>query len=136
MEFRVIDHTADLGIEVRAKTLEELFEGAAYGMMSLIVDPHSVEGNIKKEVIVDAEDLEGLMFTWLNELIYIINVEGVLFSGFDVTLDGTKLKATLSCEKFDPKRHKIKDEIKAATYHDLSIEKKNGDWEVRVIFDV
>lgn len=137
MEFRIIEHTADTGIEVRAPTLNELFEGAACAMMSIITDSSKVHETAEKEASLDAGDLGELMFVWLNELIYIINSGAFLFSRFEVEVEDTALRARMWGEEIDPDRHGLMLDIKAATYHELEVRQTaDGSWEARVIFDV
>ncbi len=137
MRFKTIEHTADIGIEVEADTLEELFEGAALGMLSIIVDPsRDIGGGIEVEVSLEAGDIEGLLFEWLNELLFIIDARGILLS--EVQVDGINdlhLEATIRGEKIRQGGDRLMTEVKAATFHQLLV-KKRGTWFARVIFDV
>ncbi|MDD5447643.1 MAG: archease [Actinomycetota bacterium] len=152
MEVRVIDHTADVGIEVEAESLEELFEGTAYGMFSLMLDPSCQVGHtVKRDISIDAEDPEELMFEWLNELIYLFDAEEFLLSSCEVKRiegikeargspsfqgDTLKLAASVEGERYDPRKHTIGIELKAATYHQLRLERRGAFWYSRIIFDV
>lgn len=134
---RVIEHTADIGIEVEADSLEELFEGAAEGMFSYIIDPSLVSEVERRHVEIDAADLEELMFSWLNELTYILGAEGLLLSRFDIErVATTRLEATVCGEPIDPGRHSDAEEVKAATYHQMVVAEREGTWLARIIFDV
>ncbi len=137
--FDVIEHTADIGITGYGKDLKEVFENTAIGMFSLIADLNTVENKIQIEVEVEAEDLEGLMAAWLNELIYLAETKGLLFKDFQIMeLSEERLKANALGQKIDPLRHTIKTEIKAATYHLLKLEESagRGGPKSQVIFDV
>ena len=137
MRFRTIEHTADIGIEVEADNLSELFEGVAAAMFSLIVDPDTVRQTVERELSLEAGDLEELLFMWLNELLFVLYAEGLLFSGFKVKDIGEdRLVATATGEKLDPQRHRLDEEIKAATYHEMMVERRDDGWKARVIFDV
>lgn len=137
MECRIVEHTADIGIHVEAGSADELFEGAASGMFSLIADTSKVEGSRAVEVRLEADDTEGLLFSWLNELLYLADSRGMLFSGFSVTgVEGGHMRATARGEGFDPSRHMMEREVKAATYHDLEVREEGGRWTATVIFDV
>jgi SHS2 domain-containing protein len=86
-------------------------------------------------VELNEADPEALLFEWLNQLLYIFDVERLLFKRFDVyEFDGRHLKATCYGEKYNPKRHQIKLGVKSATYHMMKVDAKKG--EVQVIFDV
>lgn len=137
MRFKTVEHTADIGIEVKADTLEELFEGAALGMLSIIVDPSSDIGRgIEVEISLEAGDIEGLLFEWLNELLFIMDARGVLLSVFQVDgINDLHLEATVRGEKIRQGENRLMTEVKAATFHQLLVEKR-GTWFARVIFDV
>lgn len=137
MRFRTIEHTADIGIEVEADNLSELFEGVAAAMFSLMVDPDTVRQTVERELSLEAGDLEELLFMWLNELLFVLYADGLLFSGFKVKDIGEdRLVATATGEKLDPQRHRLDEEIKAATYHEMMVERGDDGWKARVIFDV
>ncbi len=137
MKFNTIEHTADIGIEVEADTLEELFAGAALAMFSIMVDVEGVEPVVSREVKLEAADLGELMFRWLNELIFFVSAKGLLLSRFEVkSVSDCGLEATVAGEPVDPARHSLELEIKAATYYELAVEKKEGTWFARAIFDV
>jgi protein archease len=135
--FRTIEHTADIGIEVEADTLAELFAGAAEGMFSLIVAPGVGSQHLSRHLTLEANDLEELMFTWLNELLYLLDAQGLLLSRFEIArVEPSFLDATVSGESFDEGRHRLMEEIKAATYHQMTVEHRGGKWFSRIIFDV
>lgn len=136
--FEIIEHTADIGIRAFGSTEAEAFENAATGMFSLIAahddDVRSVQ---EFPVEVTAEDRETLLVEWLNELLYIFESNRVLLSRFQVQeLGETHLVAKAWGEPVDEQRHEFKDDIKAATYHMLKVEKTPEGWEADVIFDV
>jgi len=133
--FRLIEHTADIGLVAYGKSLAEAFANAAYGLFSLIVEPNKVKEKESRKVTVQAQDAEGLLFNWINELIYIFEVERLLFKSFDITeFTGQSLEATCWGEKYDPSRHQLKTGVKSATYHMLKVDGEKN--RVQVIFDV
>ncbi len=132
--FEVIDHTADIGLAAYGRDLREAFANMAYGMFSLIAELEEVDEKTSREVEVSADDREALLVRWLNELLYLFDVENIIFKRFDITdLEEDRLKAMVYGEKVNPERHHLKAGIKAATYHMLKIEK---GFRVQVIFDV
>jgi SHS2 domain-containing protein len=134
--FEIIDHTADIGIAAYGADLKQAFANAAYGLFSLMVDLEDVGDDICREVEVTAEGWEDLLVAWLNELIYLFDVENILFKRFRVAeLTETRLSASCYGEKIDPERHKIKMGVKAATYHMLKVEEGDG-FRVQVLFDI
>ncbi len=137
MKYRTIEHSADIGIEVEACSLEELFAGAATGMLSLIVDPATVAPEAPRDVTLDAGDLEELMFKWLNELLYLLGAEGLLPSRIQVhRVEELRIEASVWGEPAEAGRHQALEEIKAATYHDMRVEHREDGWFARIIFDV
>jgi SHS2 domain-containing protein len=137
LEFRTVDHTADIGIEVEAASLTELFEAAARGMFSLITDLTLVSSVVTREVEINSGDLEELMFKWLNELLFLLSTELLLFSRFDVRMvREDRLEAIVGGEGLDLAKHEVTAEMKAATYHDLEVRDDDDSWFARVIFDV
>ena len=135
-DFEFIEHTADVGIVAYGVDMQEAFVNAARGMFSLIVEAESVRGITHHDIEVTAPDEESLLVTWLNELIYLFDVENILFSRFDITeLDTNRLKARAYGEPVDNTRHKLKTGIKAATSHMVEVDRSEGG-RVRVLFDI
>ncbi len=134
--FDIIEHTADTGIVAYGAELKEAFINAAYAMFTLIADLEGVGEDLCRHIEVEAKDQESLLISWLNELLYLFDVEWIIFKRFEVTeLGETSLKAEAYGELVDKTRHNLKAGVKAATYHMLRVEKDNG-YNVRVIFDV
>jgi SHS2 domain-containing protein len=138
-DYRQLDHTADLGLLVRAPSAELLFERMAAALFDVMledideVDP----GGRSIEVTVEAPDREALLVTWLNELIGIAIREEVVLSEFEVRDVGIdRLSARVGGEPLDPARHRYETEIKAATYHYLLVSEDDDGWSGRVILDV
>ena len=124
-----------MGLVAYGKSLAEAFANAAYGLFSLIVEPNKVKEKESRKVTVQAQDAESLLFNWINELIYIFEVERLLFKSFDITeFTGKRLEATCWGEKYDPSRHQLKTGVKSATYHMLKVDGEKN--RVQVIFDV
>ena len=133
--FQLIEHTADIGLTANGSNLAEAFANAAYGLFSIITELNRVREVESLVVTVNAEDAEGLLFNWLNHLIYVFEVEHLLLKGLDITeFTEHNLKATCRGERYDPSRHQLKLGVKSATYHMLKV---NGEKNrVQVIFDV
>lgn len=124
-----------MGLVAYGKSLAEAFANAAYGLFSLIVEPNKVKEKESRKVTVQAQDAESLLFNWINELIYIFEVERLLFKSFNITeFTGRSLEATCWGEKYDPSRHQLKTGVKSATYHMLKVDGEKN--RVQVIFDV
>jgi SHS2 domain-containing protein len=135
--FEIIDHTADVAIAAYGADIKKAFSNAALGMFSIITDIDKVNETVIRDVEVTAEDMKDLLVSWLNELLFICEVEKILLKKFDISeLNGTRIVAKCYGEKIDPKRHRIKTEIKAATYHMTQIEEKRDVVRIQVLFDI
>jgi len=133
--FELIEHTADMGLVAHGHDLAEAFANAAYGLFSIIADLGRVQEAESRQVELKEQDVETLLFEWLNHLLYVFDVEMLLLKRFDIEhFDGSSLKATCYGEKYDPARHRLKRGVKSATYHMLKVDQENN--QVRVIFDV
>jgi SHS2 domain-containing protein len=133
--FRFIEHTADMGLVAYGGTLAEAFANAACGLFAIIGEPKTFRETESREIRLSEENPEDLLFEWLNRLIYFFDVEGLLFKRFEVLLSGEgELTATGYGERYDPSRHHLKRGVKAATYHQLRVDREKN--QVRVIFDI
>ncbi|MFC1942024.1 archease [Chloroflexota bacterium] len=133
--FELIEHTADVGVKAYGKNLAEAYANAAYGLFSIIAELDNVQESEFRRVEIVEEDPEGLLFEWLNSLLYLFDVEMLIFRRFDITeLDRKHLKATCYGEKNDPSRHQLKTGVKSATYHMLKVDREKN--QVQVIFDI
>jgi SHS2 domain-containing protein len=136
-DFEFLDHTADAGIIAYGDDLKGAFSNAARGMFSLIADLKDFSETEERDTELDSPDVENLLIAWLNELIYLFDVENIVFKNFEiVTLSDTHIEAKNFGEKVDASRHKLKLGIKAATYHMLKIDKLGNKTRVQVLFDI
>jgi SHS2 domain-containing protein len=136
-DFEVIAHTADIGMIAYGTDMKQAFANAAQGLFSLITELDTIKEKEQRNIEVTAPDREALLVNWLNELIYLFEAKEMLFSRFDITsLTDTELRASGYGEKIDLAKHKLKTQVKAATYHMLKIEQNEGGWKAQVIFDV
>ena len=137
MPYTLIDHTADLGIRVRATGLPELFEEAAAAMFDLITGGSRAAVAAVQEMKVGGRDRPDLMVNWLRELLYLWNGDQLLVARTCIdAISGHDLSARVWTEVFDPVRHELHHEIKAVTYHDIAVRQGGEGWEAVVIFDV
>ncbi|MEP9411565.1 MAG: archease [Candidatus Brocadia sp.] len=136
-KYILINHTADIGIDVFGNSLQELFTNAAFALFDIIADLSKVEGTAEYAISVSGIDREQLMVNWLSELLYLHDVKNLLFRDFCITdiLDN-QLNATVRGEAFREDKHVIKTGIKAVTYHCLSIVLEDNKWKARIIFDI
>jgi len=131
--FEEIEHTADWALRVRGQNLTDLFRNAALGMLSLL-DIEPVPGNSESRFFeLKAEDAETLLVSWLEELLYPLEVENAAVVDFQVeVLEKVLLKATIELKKIAS----IKKEIKAVTFNELDIRTVDSGYETIIVFDV
>ncbi|ACX72609.1 protein of unknown function DUF101 [Methanocaldococcus vulcanius M7] len=139
--FKYFETTADIGVEAVGKSLEEAFKEGARGLYNIMVDVDKIEKNGKIEFEVSGDDLESLLYNFLNELLYYTDVENMVFGDFDIDIKkdnkgGYKLKCVAYGEEIDKKKHNVKEEVKAITYHKMEVKKNNNGWIVRYIVDL
>ena len=135
--YELVDHTADLGIRVWADDVTGLFKEAAKALFDIITDLTKVEAHVKREIVVQGSGQEELMVAWLNELLYLHEVERLLLCDFSIVeIDEGRVTGVANGEEFDEARHSVKTEVKAVTYHQLEIKEHGGRWQAQVIFDI
>ncbi|HHS98365.1 MAG TPA: archease [Chloroflexi bacterium] len=131
--FEEIEHTADVALRVWGKDLKELFINAARGMAWLLADPETVEPTVEVALDLDGFDAETLLVTWLGELLYYNEAEGLVFTEFDLDeITPTHLRGVArGGVPGETRRH-----IKAVTFHNLNIHSTGHGLETTIVFDV
>lgn len=138
--YRFLDHMTDAVIEAHGATLEEAFEQAARGLVDTMVDIAGVRPD--KEVAIEAQghDLESLLFDWLDKVMLLLVADGFAMSGFSVKIKEQQgnysLVGTARGEKLDLSRHHYKVEIKAVTYHEMSVRQEEGKTTLKFLLDL
>ena len=139
-KFEYLDHTADIGIRVFAKTHTALFAHAAEGLYALIFTRIPAGKRRKRIVTLNAPSMEDLIGFWLNELISLFYTYSFIATSFTLTITGNKescsLKADLEGIIASTEALYMKEEIKAASYHNIKISENKRGYEVDIIFDV
>ncbi len=135
--FEIFAVTADKGIRAWGRNLPEVFLNTARGLWSLMVEPGAARAERMLPVKVEAGDRETLLVAWLNELLYLHEVEEFVAAEFAITrLSDTMLEAEVWGERVDRARHPLVGHVKAATYHLLRVQPAEGGWEAQVVVDV
>lgn len=143
--YETFEHTADLGLRIRAADLDTLFAEAGMALFSTVVDDLSTVRPVDRiEIRLGGADLVYLLFDWLNELLYRYETEHVVFSKFEVHVHdaaspGTAVAGLVGFahgERLDPARHAPGHEVKAITYHQLKVEQTPDGWMAEVIVDI
>ena len=131
------EHTADIGVRVRGATLSDLFVNAARAMYEALGELKKTGDRKQKTVELPAATLEDLLHDWLAELLFEIEANHVLYDEMKIAIVPGRLTASLSGGSVDFARSHTNEEIKAVTYHQLSVEQlPDQSWRATVIFDV
>ncbi len=130
--------TADVAFVAYGKDLNELFGNAALAMFEVMINTKQVKSTVSRKVEVNGNDLQSLMFSWLNELLVYVDSESLVFSEFKIDVDEKKIKLKAECkgEKIDRKRHETRTIVKSATMHKMEIKKEKNVWKTQVILDI
>jgi SHS2 domain-containing protein len=128
---------ADLTVEAEGSTLEEAFENAALAMFNAITPLEGIEARESRSIEAEGDDIGALLFNFLDELIYVNDVDLLVFSGIEVEIDRDRMRLRAECrgEAFDVERHPQGIVIKAVTFHQMRIEERGGGWSIRVVLD-
>jgi SHS2 domain-containing protein len=141
MPYRYLEDvaTADAAFEVEGKTLEDLFRDAAIATFEVMADTGTVKPEVTRKIELENEGVDNLLFDWLSELVYLKDAESLIFRRFDVDIrknDAYKLKATVSGEPINQRKHSLRSDVKAVTYHMFEVKKTGENWTARVVLDI
>ncbi|HEX9678090.1 archease [Nitrososphaera sp.] len=138
--YHFLEHMTDAVIEAYGGTLEEAFEQAARGLNDTMIDLKGVTPDRELRINAKGHDLESLLFDWLDKVMLILVADGIVMSEFLVKIDKTNCDYVLAGaargEKLDLKKHAYKVEIKAVTYHEMSVKQEAGKTTVRFLLDL
>lgn len=137
--FVYLKHIADAEFIAYGETIDEAFDNAALATFKLMIDPKAVRLETSKDVELESDALDTLLYDWLSELLYIFEVDRLIFGKFNarVTEEGGRYRLQAKAygepvtESMNLHMH-----IKAVTYHDLRFEKRNNIYEAQVLLDI
>lgn len=135
--YSLIDHTADIGMEVRGIEFHALLEQAGKGLFHVVTDISTVRPTSRIHIGTWEGNEEHIMRSWLEKLLFHFNTDDILFARFSVTpSDDGGFAGAAWGEVFDSQRHTIHTEIKGITYHQFEVSQSKDGWYARIIFDV
>lgn len=137
--FRFLEEiaTADIAFEAYGNNLNELFENAALALFEAMVETKSVANRKAATFNLESDTIEGLLFDFLDQLVFLKDLKGMVFSDFKVRVSGKhKLKAKVFGEEIDPQKHELKTDVKAITFHQFKVESTDWGYKSRVVLDV
>jgi SHS2 domain-containing protein len=135
-----LDHPADIAVEVNADSIEKLFEISAEAWKASAIENSSSESPFEFQFGLESISLEELLVEFLSELNYKLYGERLVYSKIkSLTIEEDsifRIKAELYFEDFNPLLHQIKNEIKAITFHQMNIQKKDNSYSTKIVFDI
>ncbi|MCX7603808.1 MAG: archease [Bryobacteraceae bacterium] len=135
--FEILEHTADTGFRVRARTLEDLFSRAAEALTAIALDPSQAQPRERREAACSGDALEERLVNWLNEILWLLDGERWVPARIEsLHLEGDSVRAAVLGEPRDDQRHPPRIVVKAVTFHQLVIREQNGMWEAEVFLDI
>lgn len=130
-------HDADIGLRGWGPTPAAAFEQAALAMIAATAELDGIEPKTAVRIACEAPDLDLLLYEWLNGVVFEMAVGRMLFSRFELTIDGTALTATAWGETVDVERHQPAVEVKGVTLTELKVAKDDeGRWMAQCVVDV
>ena len=130
-------HLSDVGVRGRGPTQAVAFERAALALTAVVTDPARVHAERAVTIECEAPDAELLLLDWLNALVYEMATRRMLFAGFEVGIEGHRLRARATGEPVDPARHEPAVEVKGATPMLLEVAREpDGTWRAQCVVDV
>jgi SHS2 domain-containing protein len=139
MKYKFIDHTADVMFEAFGKNLNEVFENAALATFEVQCGLDNVDCNVKKKIKLSNDNVQDLLFDFLEELIFLKDAKYLIFKKFKVKiLEKNKffLEAIVGGEKINPEKHELKVDVKAVTLHHFELKKVKDEWKCKVLLDI
>jgi SHS2 domain-containing protein len=136
VNYETFEHEADIGIRGCGGTIAEAFENVAVALYSVMVNVSRVRPEERRIVTASAPDRELLLVEWLNALLSLSDIERMVFSKFEVRINGTSLIGTAWGETLDRERHQAHVEVKGATYHMLSVQERDNGYVAQCVVDV
>ena len=140
MPYAFFDHTGDVGVSVRARSLAQLFADAALALTDTITDRRLIAIARSAAVDLTSTAVDLLLVDWLNDLIYRFETDNLAVARADVDVTARegawRVRGTVGGESLDPARHPVRTLVKAATYHALEVTQAGGEWHAAFVLDV
>jgi len=127
---------ADIAVEVWANTIEDLFKDSALAVSEVMVDTKTVEPRIEREIILNSDSIEMLLFDFLSEVVYFKDAERLLFSKFEVEIVDSNLRGKFWGEEIDREKHVLRIDVKAVTLYRFNVRNESGIWRAEFVLDI
>jgi len=134
MKYEFLEHTSEVKFRAYGKTIEEVFENAILAFAELIAKGNDISEKKEKSLKVKKKDNEGYFYDLLDEMIYLLDAENFIVSRGDVKVNEKGLEVIFYGD--DSSKYEGLDHVKAVTYSEMYVCKKNKNWEAQVVLDV
>jgi len=139
MNYKFIEHTADLKIEASGKNIEDAFISSAMAMKEAICGKIKVKPLIRKEIKVGGKDYERVLYEFLEQFLYLLDAENFLLSEVkDLKIEEDVSGYSLSCFVFGDKssKYKFSNDVKAITYNEMLVSESKNKSVIQFVVDV
>lgn len=140
-KYKVYDDIAiaDIAFECYGKDLNELFENSAQAVFDESADVATIEGRHQKEIVLEADSVENLLYDFLSEILYLKDTYSMIFKSCEAEVTGGekhRIKAVLHGDQINQRKHSLKTDIKAITLHMFKVEQTPDGWTSFLVLDI
>src|SRR3989344_508309 len=139
MKYEFLENVAiaDIAFRAHGKTVEELFENSGLALTETMADLQKISLKVQREIIMEGKNEQELLYNFLEELVYIKDVDGILFKNFKVKISQNKMQAQCGGDTLEKiGRQNLRNDVKAITMHIFEIKKENGQFSATVVVDI
>ena len=139
MGYKFLEHTADVKFQAFGNSLEQIFEQAFLALKETITKNEKIQCKIKKAIKIKGDDLENLLYKFLEEILFLLDSENFISS------EVTKIEIIKHKDKFELKakilgdlanNYKLNNDVKAITYNNMFVKQEKRKWICQVVLDV
>ncbi len=139
-KYEYLYHIADAKFRAYGSTMEEAFGNAALAMFNIMIDTKNLKPEQMRQIELTSSDIKMLLADWLSELLYLFEVEGIVFCEFKIdrienAIEGATLSGRAWGENLDLSRHNFDTQVKAVTLHELEVQQNEDGFWVQVVVD-
>ena len=129
---------ADIAFEAESDSVNGLFETCALAITDIMVDPKTLRAVTERRLSLTSENLDRLLYDFMTELIFMKDVDSLLFGDFEVSVspEGTSLAVLARGEQIDRERHRLRNDVKAVTMHLFGVKHEGKSWRTTVVLDI
>ncbi len=137
MVYKYLEHTADAKFRAFGKNFEEALSNAVTAMFGMMTRIDEVESRVKEKIEIKAEDMKSLVFDFLDELLYLLDTKGIVFTHLEnVKFDPENYKVSATAVGDLYKNYEMHGSIKAVTYNEMVVEKEKDKYVIQVVVDI